>query len=164
MEGWSRVFFFCLFYVLPFNSQKSQIYSVQNCTKSLTNHKIFESRRSLERDLERSRADHLSEMENLLEKHRQQVSETKKKQWVSSSSFLFYSRVHVEQSCNEDSQKILGGLCKGSIIEGEDHLILDPASYFWGKEQAILHGLFQLLSFWVGCLILNPGLVQWMID
>jgi len=37
--------------------------------------------RSLERDLERSRADHLSEMENLLEKHRQQVSETKKKQW-----------------------------------------------------------------------------------
>lgn len=37
--------------------------------------------RSLERDLERSRADHISEMENLIEKHRQQVSETKKKQW-----------------------------------------------------------------------------------
>lgn len=41
--------------------------------------------RSLERDLERSRADHISEMENLIEKHRQQVSETKKKQWVSFS-------------------------------------------------------------------------------
>jgi len=37
--------------------------------------------RSLERDLERARADHISEMENLTEKHRQQVSETKKKQW-----------------------------------------------------------------------------------
>lgn len=37
--------------------------------------------RSLERDLERSRADHLSEMENLIEKHKQTVSETKKKQW-----------------------------------------------------------------------------------
>ena len=39
--------------------------------------------RSLERDLERSRADHISEMENVMEKHRQTVSENKKKQWVS---------------------------------------------------------------------------------
>ena len=40
--------------------------------------------RSLERDLERSRADHISEIENLTEKHRQSISENKKKQWVSS--------------------------------------------------------------------------------
>merc|ERR1719443_2681369 len=39
--------------------------------------------RSLERDLERARADHNSEIENLNEKQKQQVSETKKKQQVS---------------------------------------------------------------------------------
>ena len=39
--------------------------------------------RSLERDLERARADHISEMENMQEKHRQTISENKKKQWVS---------------------------------------------------------------------------------
>lgn len=37
--------------------------------------------RSLERDLERARADHGSEMENLSERHKQELSETKKKQW-----------------------------------------------------------------------------------
>jgi hypothetical protein len=37
--------------------------------------------RSLERDLERARADHNSEVENLNENHRREVSETKKKQW-----------------------------------------------------------------------------------
>ena len=31
-----------------------------------------------------------------------------------------------KQSCNEDSSEIMGGLCKGSIMEGEGHLILDP--------------------------------------
>ena len=42
--------------------------------------------RSLERDLERSRADHISEMENMMEKHKQTISENKKKQWVSCQS------------------------------------------------------------------------------
>lgn len=42
----------------------------------------FPECRSLERDLERARADHISEIENLNEKHRGEVSETKKKQWV----------------------------------------------------------------------------------
>jgi len=37
--------------------------------------------RSLERDLERARADHTSELESQQDKHRQQLSETKKKQW-----------------------------------------------------------------------------------
>merc|ERR1712130_816243 len=37
--------------------------------------------RSLERDLERARADHNSEIENLNENHRREISETKKKQW-----------------------------------------------------------------------------------
>lgn len=37
--------------------------------------------RSLERDLERARADHNSELENLNENNRKEVSETKKKQW-----------------------------------------------------------------------------------
>ena len=56
---------------------------------------ILWSPRSLERDLERARADHISEMENLTEKHRQQVSETKKKQWV---SWNFSAQLYT--SCN----------------------------------------------------------------
>jgi hypothetical protein len=39
--------------------------------------------RSLERDLERLKADHATELDELTEKHKQQVSEIKKKQWVS---------------------------------------------------------------------------------
>ena len=38
--------------------------------------------RSLERDLERLKADHATELEELLEKHKQEVSDIKKKQWV----------------------------------------------------------------------------------
>ena len=45
--------------------------------------------RSLERDLERLKADHATEMEELLEKNREDLSVIKKKQWVISSlSFL----------------------------------------------------------------------------
>ena len=47
------------------------------------------------------------------------------------------------QSCKEDSSKVLGGLCKGSFIEVEGCLILDPLffSYFRRKQQAVLHGV-----------------------
>lgn len=38
--------------------------------------------RSLERDLERLKADHATELEELVEKHKQEVSDIKKKQWV----------------------------------------------------------------------------------
>ena len=38
--------------------------------------------RSLERDLERLKADHATEMEETLEKNREEISEIKKKQWV----------------------------------------------------------------------------------
>ena len=38
--------------------------------------------RSLERDLERLKADHGSEVDELNEKHKEQVSANKKKQWV----------------------------------------------------------------------------------
>jgi len=33
---------------------------------------------------------------------------------------------NAKQSCNEDSSKILEGLGKGPVREGEGHLILDP--------------------------------------
>lgn len=39
--------------------------------------------RSLERDLERLKADHATEVEELVENHKQELSENKKKQWVS---------------------------------------------------------------------------------
>lgn len=39
--------------------------------------------RSLERDLERLKADHVTEIEELVENHKNEISETKKKQWVS---------------------------------------------------------------------------------
>ena len=38
--------------------------------------------RSLERDLERLKADHATEMEELLESKREELSAIKKKQWV----------------------------------------------------------------------------------
>ena len=38
--------------------------------------------RSLERDLERLKADHATEVEELAEKHKTELSEIKKKQWV----------------------------------------------------------------------------------
>ena len=38
--------------------------------------------RSLERDLERLKADHATEMEETLEKNREELSAIKKKQWV----------------------------------------------------------------------------------
>ncbi len=39
--------------------------------------------RSLERDLERLKADHATEVEEMVENHKQEISENKKKQWVS---------------------------------------------------------------------------------
>lgn len=41
--------------------------------------------RSLERDLERLKADHATEIEEILENHKQECSESKKKQWVIST-------------------------------------------------------------------------------
>ena len=38
--------------------------------------------RSLERDLERLKADHATEIEEILENHKQEISDNKKKQWV----------------------------------------------------------------------------------
>ncbi len=38
--------------------------------------------RSLERDLERLKADHATEVEELIENHKQEISENKRKQWV----------------------------------------------------------------------------------
>ena len=38
--------------------------------------------RSLERDLERLKADHATEIEQMLERHKQELSDNKKKQWV----------------------------------------------------------------------------------
>ena len=45
--------------------------------------------RSLERDLERLKADHATEMEELLEKNREELSVIKKKQWVICSLYIF---------------------------------------------------------------------------
>ena len=39
--------------------------------------------RSLERDLERLKADHATEIEEIMENQKQEISELKKKQWVS---------------------------------------------------------------------------------
>ena len=44
--------------------------------------------RSLERDLERLKADHATEIEQMLERHKQELSDNKKKQWV---RFEFYA-------------------------------------------------------------------------
>lgn len=45
--------------------------------------------RSLERDLERLKADHATEIEQLNERHKQEISELKRKQWVRfDSTFL----------------------------------------------------------------------------
>ena len=38
--------------------------------------------RSLERDLERLKADHATEIEQLNERHKETLTESKKKQWV----------------------------------------------------------------------------------
>ena len=45
--------------------------------------------RSLERDLERLKADHATEMEELLEKNREELTVNKRKQWVIRSLFVF---------------------------------------------------------------------------
>ena len=44
--------------------------------------------RSLERDLERLKADHATEIEQLNDRHTREISELKKKQWVS-PKFIF---------------------------------------------------------------------------
>ena len=48
--------------------------------------------RSLERDLERLKADHATEIEEIVEKQKQELSESKKKQWVKAESRLFTRR------------------------------------------------------------------------
>lgn len=44
--------------------------------------------RSLERDIERVKADHATEIEQLNERHKQEISELKKKQWVRTSFII----------------------------------------------------------------------------
>ena len=44
--------------------------------------------RSLERDLERLKADHATEIEQMNERHKQEISENKKKQWVRTLVFI----------------------------------------------------------------------------
>ena len=46
--------------------------------------------RSLERDLERLKADHATEIEQLNDRHTREISELKKKQWVSLHFSEFY--------------------------------------------------------------------------
>ena len=45
--------------------------------------------RSLERDLERLKADHATEIEQMLERHKQELSDNKKKQWVRFVIYVF---------------------------------------------------------------------------
>ena len=47
--------------------------------------------RSLERDLERLKADHATEIEQMLERHKQELSDNKKKQWVRSVFYIYIS-------------------------------------------------------------------------
>ena len=49
---------------------------------------IMLSTRSLERDLERLKADHATELEEREEKTREEISAIKRKQWVNSNSYL----------------------------------------------------------------------------
>lgn len=48
--------------------------------------------RSLERDLERLKADHATELEEVVESQKHEISENKKKQWVNVIR-LFYFRL-----------------------------------------------------------------------
>ena len=47
--------------------------------------------RSLERDLERLKADHATEIEQLNERHKETLTESKKKQWVRENELAFRS-------------------------------------------------------------------------
>ena len=50
--------------------------------------------RSLERDLERLKADHATEIEEINEKNKFEVSENKKKQWVSIKKLVTVLKEH----------------------------------------------------------------------
>ena len=53
--------------------------------------------RSLERDLERLKADHATEMEETLEKNREELSAIKKKQWVNIDlNIIFFHKQQVK--------------------------------------------------------------------
>ena len=54
--------------------------------------------RSLERDLERLKADHATEMEEMLEKNREEMSNIKKKQWV--GLFMFVYTFYIFENMN----------------------------------------------------------------
>ena len=51
--------------------------------------------RSLERDLERLKADHATEMEETLEKNREELSAIKKKQWVRFNLIIIF--IHISR-------------------------------------------------------------------
>jgi hypothetical protein len=57
--------------------------------------------RSLERDLERLKADHATEMEELLEKNREELTVNKRKQWVIRSLFVFKFLIDFFSCLNE---------------------------------------------------------------
>ena len=106
--------------------------------------------RSLERDLERARADHISEIENLTEKQKQVVSETKKKQWVSfpdsATTFPIWSSLKTMKYSNFDFN-----------IESRAHLIdfTDNAHFYFSVLRVRVRGhLLVLLEH----RLLQPGL------
>ena len=52
--------------------------------------------RSLERDLERLKADHATEMEETLEKNREELSAIKKKQWVNINLNIIFFHKYIQ--------------------------------------------------------------------
>ena len=52
-------------------------------------------------------------------------------------TIIFHPHLISRQSCNEDSSKIMGGLCKGYILELEGCLIHDVAATFGINKRSI---------------------------
>ena len=55
--------------------------------------------RSLERDLERLKADHATEIEQLNERHKQEILELKKKQWVRLLKYVVHTFIPIFLQC-----------------------------------------------------------------
>ena len=55
--------------------------------------------RSLERDLERLKADHATEIEQLNERHKQEILELKKKQWVRLLKHVVHTFIPIFLQC-----------------------------------------------------------------
>ena len=62
--------------------------------------------RSLERDLERLKADHATEIEQMNDRHNREISELKKKQWVSVFGFFcFDSKIRAFCFCFDSKMR-----------------------------------------------------------